>query len=180
MTFESGGLEKERCRILKKLKLVSLLLVGSCILSCTKGDSTWYVDVEYTEMLTSHWGPELKRTIPDDPARSVSVLQIFKAPKKQEAIFTVDEIRSQRLVFETRKQDDILPLFRAARIESPSECEHNEYESVYFILAFDRELLRVAIIKYFPCKNNTLGYFQRWRSKSVYYSAELAKLMSKL
>ncbi len=109
---------------------------------------------------------------------TVDALQIFRTPKGKEYIYTVNEIRSQELVYETTRPKDILALFRATRLISKDNCDITESDFVFFILAFDRDLMRVGFVKYFPCKRNGLGYYQKWKTNSIYFSSELANLMA--
>jgi hypothetical protein len=156
------------------------ILVLTSMFACSKQDrSGWFLDSSFTDLLVS-FREDKPIITKDDPATAVDVLQIFRTPKGRDALFTVDEIRSQELDYETTNPKDILSLVRAARTVSKDTCEITESEFVFFILAFDRDLMRVAFIKFFPCRRDDLGYYQKWGTNSIYFSSELAKFMNKI
>ena len=164
---------------MKKLKVI-LFLVVTFTLACSKEDpSGWYLDPHFSKQLISYWHERFGIPTKDDPAKPVDVLQIFRAPRDKR-IFTVNEIRTQQWVYETRDSLQIVALFRAARIESNERCDIAETDYEYFVLGFDRNLMRVGIVKYFPCEREDLGWFQTWGSNSAYFSSEFAKMMHKI
>ena len=150
------------------------------IVGCTKeDDSGWYLDSFFSVQLVTPI-PEIPVIVTQDPANSVEVLQIFRSKRGEEAIYTVTEIRSKELVYETRRQEDILTLFRATRIETKETCNSPKGDFTFSILAFDHDLMRVGLIKYFPCERHDLGWFQTPGSNSVYFSAETAKIINNI
>ncbi len=165
---------------MKASKQLAILLL-SLTLGCSSDEdkSGWFIDSSFTDRLVSHW-EEHPIITQQDPSTSVDSLQIFRAPKGNQYIYTVNEIRSKDLIYETTKPEDILALFRATRAVVNDSCDSTEYDFVYFILAFDRDLMRVGFVKYFPCKRNGLGYYQKWKVNSIYFSSELANLIEKI
>lgn len=162
----------------------TILAIGllAIAIGCSKKEqaSGWYLDASFSERLISFWDDQHPIITTGDPAKSVAALQIFRAVKGKHYLYTVDEIRSLDLVYETRKSEDIVSLFRATRNRSDKECNITEYDYVFFILAFDRDLMRVGFVKYFPCRRNDLGHFQIWGSNSLYFSSDLATALNKV
>jgi hypothetical protein len=164
---------------MKKL-IYGTLLAVLLLSACTKEDhSGWFMDESFSVKLIHSWGnpPIINQ---QDPASTVDVLQIFRVPYDKARLFTVDEIRSQELVYETNDSADIVQLFRAARNGTADHCDSAVTKFVLFVLAFDRDLMRVGILKYYPCaeKQDALGWFQPWGSNSIWSSYEFAKAMN--
>jgi hypothetical protein len=161
--------------------ITAMFLVLPFLASCSKEDASgWYLDSGFTTRLTSYWDDKYPVVTQEDPAKSVDVLQIFQVSKGKEDLYALHQIRSQQLIYETTNPENILSLFRATRVRTEDSCDINEGNFVFFILAFDRDLLRVAFVKYFPCDREDLGWFQTWGSRSVYFSADLATLLHKI
>jgi hypothetical protein len=164
-------------------KLIESMVLALLLLSaCSKEDrSGWFVDESFSVKLVTSWGnpPIINQ---QDPASTVDVLQIFRVPYDNARLFTVDEIRSQQLVYETDNSADIVQLFRAARHQTADHCDSAVTTFVLFILAFDRDLMRVGILKYYPCteKQSPLGTLQPWGSNSIWSSYEFAKTMNQM
>ena len=164
---------------MKKLRATACLFVFF-VCACSKEDrSGWFLDSSFAVQLIT-FSEEHPIINQEDPARAVEVLQIFRTPEGKDRLFTVNEIRSQELVYETNNSADILRFFRAVRTRTDERCTSTEAKFVFFILAFDRDLMRVGFLKYFPCKREDLGSFQTWGSNSLYFSLEFAKVMNKI
>jgi hypothetical protein len=154
------------------------LFVGS---ACSEKDqSGWFLDASFSVQLITFWGAPLIVS-QQDPASTVNVLQIFRVPQRKSRLFTVDEIRSQELMYETNNSPDIVAFFRATRHRIKEHCGSAQGRFVFFILAFDRDLMRVGLLKYYPCtEEEDMGWFQTWGSNSAYTSRDFAKMMNRL
>src|SRR5215467_4109843 len=122
------------------MKTISAMVVLCLmfLLGCSKQDTSgWYLDPSFSVELV-RFNEEHPAFFMRDPADSVDVLQIFRSDRSKGAGYTVTEIRSQLLVYETRKREDILSLFRATRIETKERCSSIQGDYVFSILAFDR------------------------------------------
>jgi hypothetical protein len=159
-----------------RITFLALLFVSAC----SKADqSGWFLDASFSVQLITSWGNPVIIS-QQDPASTVDVLQIFRVPQQKTRLFTVDEIRSQQLVYETNNSPDIVQFFRATWHRTKEFC-NREANFVFFILAFDRDLMRVGLLKYYPCTaEEDIGSFQTWGSNSAYISPEFAKMMNRI
>lgn len=156
-----------------------LLLVFAA--ACTREEpSGWYIDSAFTTRLVSFWDEQSPIITREDPATYIDALQIFRTSADTKGIFTINEIRSQQLIYETVNTSVIKKFFDAARRRTNERCEKVGADFRYYILAFDRQLLRVGLIKYFPCVQSDLGFYQRWGSNSAYFSSELSRIMKEV
>lgn len=165
-----------------KIRAVILIaiLVLTFSLGCEKEDTSgWYLDSSFSIQLVT-FSEKIPIIVTQDPANAVEVVQIFRSKRGKDTLDTVTEIRSKELVYETRRQEDILSLFRATRIGTTERCGSPEGDFTFSILAFDRDLMRVAFIRYFPCQRHDLGWIQTPGSNSIYYSLETAKALNKI
>ncbi len=147
---------------------------------CSKQErSGWYLDPTFSLQLVSFSEFYTLRTN-QDPAEAVDVLQIFKANKGKDALFSVEDIRSRAWVYETPRREDIIVFFRAARNVLPGNkihCIPPDNGVVYLILAFDRDLMRVGYLKYYPCVGQDLGALIAYGTNSADFSSDFAKIM---
>ncbi|MBI4488906.1 MAG: hypothetical protein HY694_07450 [Deltaproteobacteria bacterium] len=158
---------------------VLVLLILAFAVACSKeGRSGWFLDPTFSLQLVSFSEFYTLRT-KQDPADTVDVLQIFKANKGKDSLFNVDDIRSRAWVYETTRREDIAAFFRAARKTLPSNiyCKISDSGVVYLVLAFDRDLMRVGYLKYYPCASEDLGYLTLYGTNSAYFSSDLAKII---
>ena len=164
-------------KTIRALAILTLTLAVGCSKEETSG---WYLDPSYSVQLVT-FSEEVPVIVTQDPASTVEVLQIFRSIRGQKnTLDTVTEIRSKLLVYETRRQADILSLFRATRIGTKDSCDSPRGDYTFSILAFDRSLMRVGVIQYFPCERLDLGWTQTPGSNSVYFSLETAKVINKM
>ncbi len=165
-----------------RVKTVRIIVITTLmfILGCTREDSSgWYLDSSFSVQLVT-FSEEIPVILTQDPAKAVEVLQIFRSTRGKSDLDTVTEIRSNELVYETRNQRDILSLFRATRTGTKESCDSPKGDFTFSILAFDRDLMRVGYIRYFPCERNDLGWIQTPGSNSIYYSLETAKILNNI
>ena len=164
---------------MKTLKTVVVLALVFA-LGCSKDDPTgWYLDASFSVQLVT-FNKENPVFVTQDPANAIEVLQIFRAERFKDTLDTVTDIRSKLLVYETRTPEDIRSLFRASRIQTQERCDSIRGDYEFVILGFDRDLMRVGYIKYYPCERDDNGWFTTWGSKSMYFSSELAKVINKI
>jgi hypothetical protein len=163
----------------KSIKIIAVFLTVALFLGCSKEDTSgWYLDSLFSVQLVT-FNEENPVFVTNDPANGVQVLQIFRSERGKDSLDTVTEIRSKELVYETRRREDIVSFFRATRIGSKESCSP-QGKYVFSILAFDRDLMRVGFIKYFPCERDDIGWFQTYGSNSIYDSSETAKAIDKM
>ena len=116
-----------------------------------------------------------------DPANTVDVLQIFKTPAGEAALFDVDKIRSKEWLYETSDAEFIRRFFVDAREDDrDSDCNVTEVPDVLHILAFDRDLMRVGYLKYYQCAGEELGALSPYGTSSLYFSHSIAGLLESI
>jgi hypothetical protein len=174
--YASGRLDIRRMKTIRTLAILALTLAAACSKEDTSG---WYLDPSFSLQLVT-FNEKIPAFGMQDPADAVEVLQIFRSERDQDTLNTVTEIRSKLLVYETRRSEEIQSLFRATRIETKERCNSPQGDYVFSILAFDRDLMRVGYIKYFPCERDDVGWFTTYGSNSIYDSSETAKVINKM
>jgi len=166
---------------MKKILIILTSVSLWWVLGCSREDhSGWFLDTSFSLQLVSSWGKPAPVISQQDPATAVDALQIFRTPEEEESLSTLTEIRSQELVYETNNSADIIRFFRAARERTKERCASAGARFVFFILAFDRDLMRIGVLKYYPCTREDLGSFQTWGANSLYFSSEFSSMMNKM
>jgi len=163
-----------------KTNRIIAILALTLAMGCSKEDTSgWYLDTSYSDLLVSY-SEEVPVIVTQHPAHTVDVLQIFRSNRGKDSLDTVTGIRSKLLVYETRRREDILALFRAMKINTKERCDSPDGDFTFSVLAYDRALMRVGVVQYFPCKRIDLGWIQTPGSNSVSFSSETAKIMNKI
>jgi hypothetical protein len=116
-----------------------------------------------------------------DSADTVDAIQIFETSYRDSHLDTVDEVRANKLIYESEEREFIDGFFRAARRAIKDQpCGILEKSQVLHILAFDRDLMRVAYFKYTDCQDQVVGAIGRYGAGSIVLSSELATLLRPL
>ena len=157
-------------------RLVCTLVVLSAI-ACSDRKSSWFLDQAYSSALVRPAQfSELETGT--DPADTVDVLQIFRTPAGEAALFDVDEIRSKEWLYETSDAEFIRRFFNDAREDAhDASCVATQSPEVLHVLAFDRELLRVGYLKYYKCIGQKLGALSPYGTSGLYFSHSIAALL---
>lgn len=168
--------------MMSNFRVFALFILAITIACSKQGGNGWLLDPVFSHQLVS-FSEFYKARTKQDPVDTVDVLQIFKANKGQDSLFSIDEIKSRAWVYETTRREDITAFFRAARNEAAADytrCPPDGTGVVYLILAFDRDLMRAGYLKYYPCVGDGLGFLTLYGSNSAYFSSELARLMTSI
>ena len=152
-----------------------MLLVGC---GRPSSDGAWSIGEDYSVRLLT---PTLVGGRPIyDLAPTVDTIQIYRTQKPQEYLRTIDEVRAHKWIYETNNRDEIAEFFNAARQKvEPAGCLSTMATTAYLVLAFDRDLLRVAFYKYFPCEGRDFGMLDPIGSPGLFYSAAIAPLIER-
>jgi hypothetical protein len=155
-------------------------LILAFTFACSKNErSEWYIDPGFSNHLlgfSRHYELRTKQIAAD----AVDVLQIFKTNQGRDQLSSVNEIRSREWVYETTRREDIAAFFGAVRniLPDSKRCNLPSSGVVYLILAFDRDLMRVGYLKYYPCAGYDLGALTAYGTSSLYFSSDIAKTMN--
>ncbi len=165
--------------MMSKFRVLALLILALASACSKQEGSGWFLDPTYSHLLLN-FSQFYALSTKQDAADTVDVLQMYKTKRGKDALFSVDEIRSSAWVYETTRREDIAAFFRAARNEVPKDtrCDIFASDVVYLILAFDRDLMRVGYLKYYPCVGQDLGALMSYGTSSLYFSSDIAKIMS--
>ncbi len=164
--------------ILKILMLLLFVFLSGC---SKHEEGQWYLDSTFSNHLLSFSELYRLRT-KHDPMDAVDVLQIFKVDQGKAALTNVDKIRSHHWIYETSKREEIAVFLYAARNfvqDTKVGCKPSN-DVVYFILAFDRDLMRVGLLKYLPCTTDDMGALTSYGSESLYFSPDFAKIIGRI
>ncbi len=150
------------------------------LLGCAESDQAWYLDPEYSKSLLLGWQYYQLKTKSDN-AQTVDIVQIFRTDLRHSRLRSLREIRSSPFVFESYDRDFIARFFQAARrrTECPA-CNPLMSAEVLHLVAFDRDLMRVAYFKYYDCTNPDVGAISEYGSGSTLFSSDLATLLKPL
>ena len=155
---------------------MSALAVVAC--GDSNSSSARYLDPQYSlALLRSSWiGEEMAAGV--DPGITVDVLQIFKAPAGEAALFDVDKIRSKEWLYESSDREFIRRFFVDAREDDRhSDCNVTEAPEVLRILAFDRDPMRFGYLRYYQCVGEKFGALSPYGTTSLYFSHSIAGLL---
>ncbi len=118
--------------------------------------------------------------MPGSAVDSVDAIQVFKTDKPQEGFRRVADVRSRKWIYETSDPIEIHKFLLAFRQRvSPNGCISVDAKSAYVVLLFDHELMRVALIKYYPCDGRDFGALDPTGSSGLRFSSAVAPLIER-
>lgn len=152
---------------------LAILLV---VIGCESESPEWFLDESYSShLLGSSRFYQLRTGL--DSAASIDTVQIFRTDLEHAAMTDLQEIRSQQWVYETSDGEWIESLFLSAREDLSESCVVTKSKHVLHILAFDRDLMRVGYLKYYPCPDAVLGALAPYGTSSLYFSRGAARTL---
>jgi hypothetical protein len=158
----------------------ALVATGSIVWGCCKASSPWSIDSGYSDALLAI-GQAYKITTGQDAAMTVDSIQLFGPPDPSVHYETVEEIRKLPFLYESSDRDLILRLFASIRDRrNDIDCGKLPNGGSLFILAYDRDLMRVGCLKYYDCSNASLGAITAYGSGSALFSSKLREVLGPL
>jgi hypothetical protein len=152
--------------------LPSIALLAVICLSCGERGS-WFLDGQYSRHLLGS-AEAYGLLTNQDPSETVDALQIYRTPSTGAALFEVDDIRETEWLYESSDPLLIRRFFQAARDSADAgECNPARSAEVIHVLAFDRDLMRVGYLRYYPCPEQGLGASSPFGTTSLYFSRSL-------
>lgn len=145
----------------KNKSIIVLFLI--CLMSCMEWDSSiWDLDENYSVNLIL--GDPRLETLDTKASDPVDVVQIYRVDKEsKDKILPLNILRYKQLIYEFREKDDIRRFIELSReiIRPPIEgCSYRDVKdnAVYHIIAYDRVLMRIGYIRYYPCNVKGVAY----------------------
>jgi hypothetical protein len=140
---------------------------------------TWLVDEEFSNRLLHPTLVNGERT-KNAAYLTVDSIQVYRIVGSTENSNTVSEVRRHKWVWESSSRSEVLEFFDAALAEvaRPRNCIVTQSKEEYAILAYDRDLMRAALIRYFACPSGE-GALDPYGSPGVTFSKALAPLVQR-
>jgi hypothetical protein len=156
----------------------ALVATGAAAIGCCKAPSAWSIDRGYSSALLAI-GQNYTVKTGQDAAMTVDAIQLFGPSDPNAHYETVEEIRALGFMFESTDRDMILRLFASIRdrIGEP-DCGKGPKEVSLYILAYDRDLMRVGVLKYYDCEGGAFGAVTAYGSGSAIFSSSVRKFLA--
>lgn len=153
-------------------------LIGILSLACAQ-EGVYRLDPEYSEFLTIMAGT-YRVMESAEVADTVDLLRIYRVQQQHFDMYSLRQLASKSLVFQSEDKAEIRQLIRAVaeRVEIP-DCARERSFPLLHVVAFDREQSRVGYFTVVPCvaSDQAYGQISNLRTSGVYYNQEfLAKL----
>lgn len=151
------------------------------LLSCGEKQMPWRLDSEYSMFLTI-MAPNYKAMTYSDISDTVDAIRIYRINQKHDDMYSLSELFTKELVFETKDKKFIRKIILAAQDEiMHADCIRIQDQETYHVIAFDNTFMRAGYFIINICKGNGNEYgivrpLQKRGGSSIYYNKSLIQI----
>jgi len=171
---------KQACIFLSGIAALSLFYVA---FKATSGSKiVWDIDFYFTERLFSTG--TFKES--DNQNRNINVVQAFMINNAKNDFLSLEELnKNGELVFETRSNLEVIAIVSALheKRDAKLRCNEERPEKTMHVLAYDRQLMKVAYFLSYSCMSNqgneidALVVPDRSLGLSVFYNKSIGQIL---
>lgn len=147
-------------------------------MSCNKSKDYWRLDSEYSEYLTIT-APNYKAKMGHNSADTVDALRIYKVDQKHNDMYSLSELFTKELVYESKDKKVIREFLLAGQeVIMHLDCKRDQDEETFHIIALDNTFMRTGYFLVNVCNVNGAKYaiihpLQKGGGSSIYYNKAL-------
>ena len=151
-------------------------------IGCENSMESWRLDYEYSEYLTI-MSTDYKSRYGYNSSDTVDGLRIYRTKQKHYDMYSLNELFSKELVYESKDKQFIKNFIEASQEAIMSlNCVSDNEKETFHIIAFNNKSMHAGYYLVNVCSSNSLKYviihpLQKEGGSSIYYNSSLIPLL---